>query len=268
VYRCLDTAMSVLVPDDEVDGWLQHVLGGLEDDPVQLADLQVQIVRSDAGWEVVSEDGRRPCPSPRQLGSAVRTLLRRRAFATSEPPAFPATLLAQDGGRLLLVGPQGLRAGFARAWVRDGGQCLGDDVVRVENGARVSGGRHGLAVGLGVSWLGPLPGLEAADPVHLTENGTLAQMWWPEPIEAPAAAVSAIVCIEQEGRRTTATDPKPASELAVVRALLGALPGRTRISASHAHAAVAVAGSAPAFRAAADEPAIGKAALTLVSRTC
>ena len=267
VYRCLDTAMSVLVPDDEVDGWVQRVLGGLEEDAAQSVDLRVEIVRTDVGWELVGDDGRRPCPSPRQLGSALRTLLARRAFAASEPPAFPATLLTDDDVRLLLIGPHALRAGFAQAWARDGGRCLGDDIVRVEDGARLSGGRHGLAVGLGVNWLGALPGLDDADPVHLTEDGTLARMWWPERDEAAAASASAILCVERAARGGRPFAPMPATELAVVQALLGSLPRRTRMRPSHARAAVAVAGSAPAFRAALDDPMIGRA-LTFVPRTC
>jgi hypothetical protein len=232
-------------------------------------DLRVEIVRTGVNWELVGDDGRHPCPSPRQLGSALRTVLARRAFAASEPPAFPATLLADDDGRLLVIGPHRLRAGFAQAWTRDGGQCLGDDVVRVEDSGRLSGdGRHGLAVGLGVNWLGPLPGLDDPDPVHVAEDGTLARMWWPDPVEASPAPASAILCAEHGGRRPRAFAPRPATKLAVVRALLGSLPPRARVSPSQARAAVAVAGSAPAFRAVLDDPAIGRAALTFVSRTC
>jgi hypothetical protein len=132
----------------------------------------------------------------------------------------------------------------------------------------LSGGRHGLAVGLGVNWLGTLPGLDHPDPVHLAEDGTLARMWWPDPVEAFAAPASAILCAEQGGRRPRAFAPRPATKLAVVRALLGSLPPRTPLSPAQARAAVAVADSAPAYRAVLDDPAIGRAALTFVTRTC
>jgi tubulin polyglutamylase TTLL5 len=269
VYRCLDTWMSVLVPDDEVDGWVQLVLGGLEDDGAESVHLRVEIVRSRAGWDVVSDDGRRRCPSPRQLGSALRALLLRHALAASKPPAFTATLLADDDIRLLLIGPRSVRARVAQAWVQDGGLCLGDDIVRVADGARLSGGRHGLAVGLGVRWLGPLPDLDDADPVHIAEDGSFARMWWPDPVEEAAAAPpSAILCSQPGGRRARAFAPRPATELAVVRALLGSLPGRTRISSLHVRAAVAVAGSAPSVRAVLDDPAIDRATLTLALQMC
>ena len=147
--RVGDRVAVVLVPNDEIDGWLGLSIDGFADDEADTVDLRVEILRSAGGWEIVAGDERLLCHSERQVGAAVRGLVLRRLGDN----ALAATLLDE----LLVVGAASLRADLARAWLRDGGICLGDGLVRL-----LGDGVEGMFVGLestaGSTWWESCPG--------------------------------------------------------------------------------------------------------------
>lgn len=275
-YRLLDTVLCVTVPDDELDGWLQAALAPLEDDAAPAAHARAELVLGRSSWELVWEGGRLPVRSARQAGSLVRGLLLRTAVEAGAPDtapgaaAFPASLLA-DGDRVLLaLGAHGLRAPLVESWLRDGGACLGDDLVLAHPDGRAEGRAAGLEVAHGSESFGPLAGFGDPQAVHVSASGSgFVRMRWPQ--LAPAAgpvAVTAILALEGAANTDMPFAPLPRTATETLRTLLGTLPAGTRTSAAHLAAAAALAAAAPAYASPLADGGIGLGAAAFLPPFC
>lgn len=275
-YRLLDTALCVTVPDDELDGWLQAALAPLEDDAATAVHARAELLLGRSSWELAWDGGRLPVRSARQAGSLVRALLLRAAVEGGAPgtapgaAAFPASLLA-DGERVLLVlGAHGLRAPLVESWLRDGGSCLGDDLVLLHPDGRAEGRQAGLEIASGTESFGPLAGLGDPDAVHVAAGGAgFVRVRWPQLAHAAGpVAVHAILAVEGAAHPDMPFAPLPRTSTEALRTLLGTLPAGARTSAAHLHAAAALAAVAPAFASPLTSAGIGLDAGKLLPPFC
>jgi hypothetical protein len=257
-YRVGGAVAVVAVPDDEVEAWLDVSLGDLRDDDATHVDLRIDLQRVRGAWHVLAEGERHVCHDVRALGPLVRSLV----LGALAIDVFAGTLLADDGGALLLVGQTGPRADLADAWLRDGGACLADDLFRLGDGA-VEGSFAGIETSLGTTWWGDLPGLGDERPLLVTRGGSFARMWRPPAGSAPGAAAPRALFLVAPS--PTSGAPLAATPLApeeAFRAVLGA--GWGRLGRETAARAVALARSVPAFRLVLPDPSIGRGVLSVL----
>ena len=262
VYRLVETAVGVTAPADEVEGWLDVSLGPLADDGAEVVNLRVEVGAAGSGWEVWTAGERLRCASARQVGSVVRRLVRARAAG---PDTIAATLLEDGDGRgVLLVGPASLRAGLARAWLRDGGTCAGDDLVRIREDGSVAGLRAGLEAPVGLVWWGPLDGPDDPEPLLVSAAGPFAHMWWPEgagthpPVERPL-----LLRVDPPPMAGTLLQASPLAATDAFRDLLGARPaGAAGLSLEATRGAVALLETVPRFAVQVPDPSVGLSVLS------
>lgn len=263
-YRCGDRIAVVLVPDDEVEGWLDVSLAGLRDDDAAQVDLRVEVCRSRVGWDVVAADERHACSSVRQVGAVVRGLVLRRLGAD----AFAGSLLTDvEGHALLALGPAALRAGLAEAWIRDGGGCAGDDLFRIQADGSVAGEFVGIEAPDGSTWWGELPGLTAERPMLLTEDGRFARVWRPRPDAIVRGPVRPARMLRLEAPSTAGAPlaATPSSAEDGFRDLLGAAcDGEGRLSLDSVRGCAALAAAVPAHRLLVPDPSAGRGVLSVL----
>jgi len=259
-YRCGDRVAVVLVPDEEVESWLDVSLAGFRDDEAAHVDLRVEVRNSRAGWDVVVADERYACRSVRQLGAVVRGIVMRRLGAGT----FAGTLLTDADERALLVlGPDALRGDLAASWIRDGGACAGDDLFRLGPDGLVEGELVGIETPLGSTWWGELPGLANARPLLVTESGRFARMWRPPP-DAQAGVIRSvgIVWVEEPSTKGALLAATPASPQDAFRDLLGSCHGEGRLGDESARRAAALATTVPACRLIVPDASVGRGVLS------
>jgi hypothetical protein len=253
-YRFGARVAVVLVPNDEVESWLDVSLAPFRDDEAAEADLRLEVCRSPAGWDVVVDDERYACRSVRQVGAVVRGIILRRLGAD----VFAGSLLTDGEARALLVlGPAGLRCDLAAAWIRDGGWCVGDDLFRFGSDGSVEGELTGIEAPVGSTWWGELPGLSDASPMLLTEDGRFARMWSPSGSSAGRLRPTAIVRLESPATSGALLAATPASPEDGFRDLLGVCLGEGRLARETARHVALLAATTPAHRVLVPDPSVG-----------
>ena len=254
VYRCGERVAAVLVPNDEVESWLDVSLADLRDDDAAYVDLRVEVCRSPVGWDVVSADERYACRSVRQVGPIVRGIVLRQLGADT----FTGSLLTDGDGRTLIaLGPAGLRADLVAAWIRDGGGCVGDDLFRFGPDGLVEGELVGIEAPVGSTWWGELPGLEDARPMLLSEDGRFARMWRSGDANPDRVPPTTIVRLEPPAISGALLAATPSSPEDGFRDLLGACLGGGRLGRESARQAVTLAATIPAYRLLVPDPSVG-----------
>lgn len=258
-YRCGDRVAVVLVPNDDVEGWLDVSLAGFRDDDAAQVDLRLEVCRSRAGWEVVVADERYPCSSVRQLGAVVRGVVLRGLGAD----AFAGSLLLDDAAHALVaLGPAALRAELAAAWIRDGGACVGDDLFRFSPDGSIEGQLIGIEAPVGSTWWGDLPDLADTRPMLLTEDGRFARMWRPPPgASSGRIRPTAIVRLEQPSATGALLAATPVSQENAFRDLLTACLGEGRMGPETARLVGTLAVTIPAHRIVAPDASVGRGVL-------
>ena len=252
-YRFGSRVAVVLVPNDEVESWLDVSLAGFRDDDAAVVDLRVEVCRSSAGWDVVADDERYACRSVRQVGAVVRGIVLRRLGAG----VFAGSLLTSGAQSLLALGPAGLRADLIAAWIRDGGECAGDDLFRFGPDGSVEGELTGIEAPVGSTWWGELPGLSDARPMLLTEDGRFARMWKPSDSSAGQIRPTAIVRLEAPATSGALLAATPVSPEDGFRDLLGVCLGEGRLAPETARNVALLAATIPAFRMLVPDPSVG-----------
>jgi tubulin polyglutamylase TTLL5 len=257
-YRCGSRVAVVLVPDDEVERWLDVSLAGFRDDDAEAVDLRIEVGRSRTGRDVTVADERYACRSARQLGPVVRGVVLRRLGGD----AFAGTLLTEEGGTVLVLGPAALRAELAESWLRDGGTCAGDDLFRLDADGLVAGELIGIEAVDGATWWGDLPGLADPRPMLLTEHGQFARMWRPDGAQAGRVRPARILSLAAPSTKGALLAATPASPEDAFRDLLGSCYGEGRLGRESAERIAELATNVPAHRLLIPDASVGRGVLS------